>query len=161
MSARHITNKHSQQLLDSIKILKPEWGNSDLSNEHLRSVISSLKGRSKTLLDIINQSQYFFSDPFEYDQDAILKCWKEDTSEILNSYAQEILVSIEWDDDSIDRSINEFADSKEIRKGELIQPLRFALSGTLTGPSMVRLMMILGKDTCLRRIKNILNSIQK
>ena len=65
------------------------------------------------------------------------------------------------DDDTIDRSINEFADTKEIGKGKLIQPLRFALSGTLTGPSMVQLMMILGKDTCLRRIKNILSSIQK
>ena len=72
-----------------------------------------------------------------------------------------MLASIEWDDDSIDSSINEFADTKEIRKGKLIQPLRFALSGTLTGPSVVQLMMILGKDTCLRRIKNILNSIQK
>jgi len=161
MSAQHITNKDSQQILDAIKILKPEWASSDLSNEHLRAVISSLKGRSITLLDIINQSQYFFSDPSEYDQEAVAKCWKEDTSEILNSYAQEMLASIEWDDDSIDSSINEFADTKEIGKGKLIQPLRFALSGTLTGPSMVQLMMILGKDTCLRRIKNILNSIQK
>ena len=91
----------------------------------------------------------------------VLKCWKEETSEILNSYAQEILASIEWDDDSIDRSINEFANTKEIGKGKLIQPLRLALSGTLTGPSVVRVMMVLGKDTCLRRIKNILNSIQK
>ena len=160
MSAQHITNKDSGQLLDLIKILKPEWGNSGLSDEHLRSVISSLKGRSKTLLDIISQSQYFFSDPSEYDQDAVLKCWKEDTSEILNSYAQEILVSIEWNDDSIDRSINGFADTKEIGKGKLIQPLRFALSGALTGPSMVQLMLILGKDTCFRRIKNILNAVR-
>ena len=116
---------------------------------------------AKTLLDIIIQSQYFFSDPSEYDQEAVAKCWKEDTPEILNSYAQEMLASIEWDDDSIDSSINEFADIKEIRKGKLIQPLRFALSGTLTGPSMVQLMLILGKNTCLRRIENILNSIQK
>ena len=41
MSAQHITNKDSGQLLDLIKILKPEWGNSGLSDEHLRSVISS------------------------------------------------------------------------------------------------------------------------
>ena len=127
----------------------------------MRSVISSLKGRSKTLLDIINHSQYFFSDPSEYDQDAVSKCWKEGTYNILNAYAQEMLVSIEWDENSIDRSINEFADTKEIGKGKLIQPLRLALSGTLTGPSVVRVMMVLGKVTCLRRIKNILNSIQK
>jgi glutamyl-tRNA synthetase len=161
MSAQHITNKDPSQLLDLIKILKPEWGNSGSSDEHLRSVISSLKGRSKTLLDIINHSQYFFSDPSEYDQDAVSKCWKEETSNILNAYAQETLVSIEWDENSIDRSINEFADTKEIGKGKLIQPLRLALSGTLTGPSVVQVMMVLGKDTCLRRIKNILNSIQK
>ena len=116
---------------------------------------------NSTLNDKRSPSQYFFSDPSEYDQDAVSKCWKEGTSNILNAYAQETLVSIEWDDDSIDRSINEFANTKEIGKGKLIQPLRLALSGTLTGPSVVRVMMVLGKDTCLRRIKNILNSIQK
>ena len=47
-----------------------------------------------------------------------------------------------------------------IGKGKLIQPLRVALTGALTGPSVVDLMVLLKKDTCLRRIKNSLISIQ-
>ena len=53
-----------------------------------------------------------------------------------------------------------FVESKGVGKGKLIQPLRVALTGTLTGPSMVDLMVLLKKDTCLRRIKNSLISIQ-
>ena len=107
----------------------------------------------------MNQSEYFFNDPAEYDQDIIAKCWKKDSDEILNSYFQDTLISLEWADALIDQSIDDFVDQKGIGKGKLIQPLRVALSGVLTGPSMVDLMMLLGKETCLRRIKNILNSV--
>ena len=56
--------------------------------------------------------------------------------------------------------MNRYVERKGIGKGKLIQPLRVALTGALTGPSMVDLMVLLKKDTCLRRIKNSLNSIQ-
>ena len=158
ISGQHIMNKDSSEILNLLKELKAEWG-VGLPGEYLSSVITQLKGRSKTLVDIMNQSEYFFNDPAEYDQDIIAKCWKKDSDEILNSYFQDTLISLEWADALIDQSIDDFVDQKGIGKGKLIQPLRVALSGVLTGPSMVDLMMLLGKETCLRRIKNILNSV--
>ena len=158
ISGQHIMNKDSSEILNLLKELKTEWG-VGLPDEYLSSVITQLKGRSKTLVDIMNQSEYFFNDPAEYDQDIIAKCWKKDSDEILNSYFQDTLISLEWADALIDQSIDDFVDQKGIGKGKLIQPLRVALSGVLTGPSMVNLMMLLGKETCLRRIKNILISV--
>ena len=56
--------------------------------------------------------------------------------------------------------MTKFVESKSIGKGKLIQPLRVALTGALTGPSMVDLMVLIKKDTCISRIKNSLKSIQ-
>ena len=63
-------------------------------------------------------------------------------------------------DDELVESMTKFVENKGIGKGQLIQPLRVALTGTLTGPSMVELMVLLKKDTCIRRIKNSLSSIK-
>ena len=160
MSSQHINGKNSKELLDLIKSVKSDWGADDASDEYLETVVANLKARSKSILDIINQSQYFFNDPTEYDKVAIEKCWGKEASEILKLYSEEILKTLNWNDELIDRSMTRFVESKGIGKGKLIQPLRVALTGALTGPSIVNLMMLLKKDTCLRRIKNSLTSIK-
>ena len=160
VSAQHIMSRNSKELLDLIKRVKPEWGDGNETDEYLEIVVDNLKARSKSILDIINQSKYFFNDPIEYDKSAIKKCWGKEASEILKSYYEEILKTLNWNDKLINESMTRFVESKGVGKGKLIQPLRVALTGTLTGPSMVDLMVLLKKDTCLRRIKNSLISIQ-
>ena len=160
ISSQHIISKNSKELLNLIMSIQPEWGAGDATDEYLEMVVDNLKTRSKSILDIKKQSKYFFKDPTEYDQDSIEKCWGEEASEILKSYYEELLRTLNWNDKLIDESITRFVDRKGIGKGKLIQPLRLALTGALIGPSMVNLMVLLKKDTCLRRIKNSLTSIQ-
>jgi len=160
ISSQHIITKNPKELLNLIMSIQPEWGAADATDEYLEMVVDNLKARSKSILDIINQSGYFFNDPIEYDQGAIEKCWGEEASHILKSYYEDILKTLNWDHKLIDESMTKFVESKSIGKGKLIQPLRVALTGALTGPSMVDLMVLLKKDTCLRRIKNSLKSIQ-
>ncbi len=160
MSAQHIMRKNSKELLDLIMSVQPEWGGPDATDEYLEMVVDNLKARSKSTLDITNQSEYFFNDPIKYDQGAIEKCWGEEASEILKSYYEEILKTLNWNEKLIEESMTRFVENKGIGKGKLIQPLRVALTGALTGPSMVDLMVLLKKDICLRRIKNSLTSIQ-
>ena len=105
-------------------------------------------------MDIINQSEIYFNDPLDYDQKAVVKCWTKDTSELLKSFSEKVLGNLEWKDESIQRCINDFSETKCVSKSKLIQPLRVSMCGALSGPSMVDLMLVLGKETCIRRIKN-------
>ena len=161
LSGQHIMKSESEELLDSIRSLKPDWAPNGLSDEYLFSIISHLKGRSKTLLDIINQSGYFFNDPIKYDQNAVAKCWVEDTPELLKSFTEKVLAHLDWKDKSIETCINDFSEKKSVSKGKLIQPLRVSLCGSLTGPSMADLMILLGKQTCIRRINNAQKILSK
>ena len=161
LSGQHIMKSESEELLDSIRSIKPDWAPNGLSDEYLFSIISLLKGRSKTLLDIINQSEYFFNDPIKYDQNAVAKCWVEDTSELLKSFTEKVLAHLDWKDKSIETCINDFSEKKSVSKGKLIQPLRVSLCGSLTGPSMADLMILLGKKTCIRRINNAQKILSK
>ena len=161
LSGQHIMNSKSEDLLDSIRSIKPDWVFDGLSDGYFSSVIFHLKGRSKTLLDIINQSEYFFNDPIKYDQNAVAKCWKNDTSELLKSLSEKVFYNSDWKDESIESCINDFSEKKGLSKLKLIQPLRVSLCGALTGPSMIDLMVLLGKETCLRRINNSIQLLSK
>ena len=88
LSGQHIMQKESEDLLDLIRSIKPEWGSSISSEKYLISIIMHLKERSKTLLDIITQSEYFFNDPGKYAQNAVAKCWYEDTPKLLKSLSE-------------------------------------------------------------------------
>ena len=161
LSGQHIMQKESEDLLDLIRSIKPEWGSSISSEKYLISIISHLKERSKTLLDIISQSEYFFNDPDKFDQNAVAKCWHEDTPKLLKSFSEKSLVCIDWENESIETCINEFSEKKSVSMGKLIQPLRVSLCGSLTGPSIIDLMVLLGKDACIRRINYAIQSLSK
>ena len=161
LSGQHIIKSDPEDLLDSIRSIKPDWAVDELSNEYSCLIISHLQGRSKTLLDIINQSEYFFNDPLKYDQNAVAKCWGKDTPELLKSFAEKVLAYLDWKDELIETCINDFSEKKCVSKGNLIQPLRVSLCGSLTGPSMVDLMILLGRETCIRRINNALKILSK
>ncbi len=161
INGQHIMKSQSKDLLDLIRSIKPSWVIDGFSNDYYCKVITQLQGRSKTLLDMISQSEYFFNDPIKYDQNAVAKCWRKDTPELLKSFSEKVLACLDWKDESIEKSINDFSEKKIVNKSILIQPLRVSLCGSLTGPSMADLMILLGKETCIRRINNATKILSK
>ena len=120
-------------------------------------VIEQLKVRSKSLIQLAEQSRYFFKDPESYDENAKKKSWKEDTRELLDSYFIDISKLGDWNRNSLESSLKTVADTAGVGVGKIIHPVRLALSGVSHGPSLFIMMELLGKERCLRRIKTVLN----
>ena len=58
----------------------------------------------------------------------------------------------EWTLESIEVTLQRFAESKEIGTGLLINALRIASTGSPAGPGVYNCLVIVGKDTVLTRI---------
>ena len=160
ISGQHIKTQESKELLGLINSIEPAWGQGKEFDEgYLIRVITELKPRAKTIRDLIDQSQYFFSDPLEYNASALEKCWDESSSDILKSFYEKKLIDLDWSEPLIEDSVNTFVNDENINKGKIIQLLRVSFTGSLTGPSITELMIILGRDICLRRINNILDKV--
>ena len=56
----------------------------------------------------------------------------------------------------IENKTRETAAGWGIEAKDLIHPLRFALTGKTVSPGLFELMSVLGKETCLKRVKNFL-----
>ena len=158
VSSQNILNISTAKLVDVINKFDPTWSGDDYSFDYSVKVIDLIKDRIKTLSDVKEHAFYFFNDPKEYDEKVMKKCWEKNTNKILNNFLEDISSLDAWTNANIDQLIDRFVVANNIGKGKLMQPLRIALTGALKGPSISDLMILLGKETCLLRFKNILNN---
>ena len=141
----------SEKVLNRLASIDPKWGESK-SQDYLIKVIDLMKPRSNSLTDLIDQSQYFFSSPKEFDSTQLQKIWKQDTAEIIIEL-KSVLDSINsWVAIELESNFKSFMDQRGIGIGKVMQPMRFLICGSLQGPSLFDLMELIGKEESLKRI---------
>jgi nondiscriminating glutamyl-tRNA synthetase len=130
-----------------------------LTEEYLEKIIFVEKERMKKISDIAENTEFYFSAP-EYDP-KILK-WKKMTNEELQKSLETSLESIEkmgdsdWELEKIKNKLMNVADPKN--RGELLWPLRVALTGKEKSPSPWEVAWALGRDESIKRIKKVMTS---
>ena len=156
ISSQHLMKEDSEKVLNRLGSIDPEWGECK-SQDYLLKVIDLIKPRSNSLTDLINQSQYFFSSPKNFDSTKLKKIWKQDTSEKIIEL-KNVLNSINsWAANELESNFKSFTDQKGIGIGKVMQPMRFLICGSLQGPSLFDLMELIGKEESLKRINYAIN----
>ena len=156
ISGHHLMFRSNKDILDNIRSLIPEWGKTE-SDVYVMKVIDQLKVRSKTLIQLAEQSKYFFTDPELIDKEAKMNSWKDNTRELLATYFKHISELDDWDQNSLESLLRTVANDAGVGAGKIIHPVRLALSGITHGPSLFIMMELLGKERCIRRIRTVIN----
>ena len=156
ISSQHLMKEDSEKVLNRLASIDPEWGECK-SQDYLLKVIDLIKPRSNSLTDLIDQSQYFFSSPKNFDSNQLKKIWKQDTSEKIIEL-KNVLNSINsWAANELESNFKSFTDQRGIGIGKVMQPMRFLICGSLQGPSLFDLMELIGKEESLKRINYAIN----
>ncbi len=125
----------------------------------LERIVEAVGERLTTFQDIIPQTRYFFTDDFEYDPKAVKKWWgssdekKQRAREILTNL-QQILTDIPtFDLETVESAVWQYTDENDIKRVAAMQAMRIALTGLSFGPSLFDIVVLLGKNEVLKRIK--------
>ena len=59
-----------------------------------------------------------------------------------------------WSAESTEAAMRDFAEQNGLKLGGVAQPLRVALTGRTTSPGIFDVLAVLGRDTCLERLKD-------
>ena len=156
INGHHLMFRSNKDILDNVRSLTPEWGKTE-SDVYVMKVIDQLKVRSKTLIQLAEQSKYFFTDPESIDEEAKMNSWKDNTRELLATYFKHISELDDWDQNSLESLLRTVANDAGVGAGKIIHPVRLALSGITHGPSLFIMMELLGKERCTRRIRTVIN----
>ncbi|PIR44213.1 glutamate--tRNA ligase [Candidatus Wolfebacteria bacterium CG10_big_fil_rev_8_21_14_0_10_31_9] len=158
LNAQQIKLLSNEQLREELEDFIPEdWKK---QNDLLNKVIEISKDRLKRLDEFKNVSKLFFN-LIEYDN--ALLVWKNSSSEIAKSNLEKLYGKIneisenEFGKEVLEREIMPLAE--ELGKGEVLWPLRVALSGMSASPGPIDIMAVLGKKEVLNRIKIAINKL--
>jgi glutamyl-tRNA synthetase len=123
------------------------------SDEELETVARLLRERVTFAHEVAKQGRYFFEDPAEYDAAGLKKRWKDDSAGLVTAYAERIEALDTFDAESLETELRALAEERGAGAGRIIHPVRLAASGTTQGPSLFDLLVGLGRETVVRRLK--------
>ena len=126
---------------------------SEADAERAKLVIEALGDRLKVASDIVRLGGYFFTETLTYDPDAVKKrLRKEGVPEIL-AEVEAILAEVEpFDLETLEARIKAFAETKGEGIGKVVNAVRVATTGQGVGPGLYDCLVILGRESCVRRI---------
>ncbi len=119
----------------------------------LTRIIEAAGDRLKVSGDILAYADFFFTDDFAYDQKAVEKSLHKPVAiELLNKFKEQLATVDPFEPAPLEEALKAFVEQQGIKIGELVHPLRVAISGKAVGPGLYDCLSLLGKEKCLTRI---------
>ena len=119
-----------------------------------------MRERSETLNGVVDQSVYFFTDDFEYDEKAAQKFLVEQNGEIFELLAEELSGIEDFFHDNIHGAFECVMRRTGLGLGKVAQPARVALTGSTKSPGIFDVVEILGRDTVALRLARAIDFIR-
>ncbi|PCJ65094.1 MAG: glutamate--tRNA ligase [Candidatus Hydrogenedentota bacterium] len=131
------------------------------SDEWLSRMTEICQEKIRTLNEIVDYTDFFFSDPSDYEEKGVRKQWKkEGAKEKMNDILQAFQQADPWSHESLHDAIEALAQKNEVGLGQYIHPTRLALTGKSIGPGLFELADLLGQEDCISRIEIAIEYIQ-
>ena len=158
VNAHHMSLADDQRLVDLVKPFTESLENcindTVLAQSRLLNAMTVLKTRSTTLEELTKQSYFLLkSRPLRIEGKAA-KSLKDEARTRLNRLFIRLTETSNWSEDILGAALKEFAEAEGIGFGKIGQPLRAALTGGAPAPDLALVMVFLGRDETLDRIKD-------
>jgi glutamyl-tRNA synthetase len=124
--------------------------------EQFEKIIDLVKERCHLLPDFITQAGFFFKAPASFDLDSIRPKWSEAKQVFFIEWIRQLELETGWEAAALEVNFKEMAAAKAIKPGELLAPLRIMLVGAKFGPGVFDIVVLLGRDETIRRIRHVL-----
>ena len=158
LNAHYLQEADPDRLMSEITPLLRERPDTTLTDQSLGWVkegLSDLTERSKNLIELSDNAEFYVkSRPLDLNEKAakILA----DSATTLSSLIPGLEALSPWTAEAIDAWARSTAEAQNLKLGKVFQPIRAALCGTTSSPSLIHVMEILGKEETLGRISDAL-----
>jgi len=145
--------RHLEPFLIRSGILEEGHG---LDFAEISRVIPSLNQRAKTLVEMAEKSAFYFKKGVEFDDKAKTKFLTDEARHLLEKAIAGLSQLENFSSEEIELLFKKIVEEEDIKLGKLAQPVRVALTGTTVSPGIYDVILLLGKDETLARLKQAL-----
>jgi len=159
LNAHYIKEASSERLMKEMITLWPagiDTGDSTFTQK----VIADLQTRVKTLAELVNMADFYFTDDIKYEEQAAQKFLTADVSPHLKALVNTISTVQNFSKKVLEEFLMNFTSERNIKFKIIAQPLRVALTGKTVSPGIDEVMVTLGKDRVIKKINNAIAYIE-
>jgi glutamyl-tRNA synthetase len=162
VNSHYIRQASDAELIERIKAILPELdkgteiaaGLERVGWDRLAAALPTLKERAKTLVDLVQGAAYLtVQRPIALD-DKAGKLFDAEARATLAKLLPQLEAAPDWTVPALEGSVRAFAEAAGQKLGKVAQPLRAALTGRSVSPPVFDVMVVLGREEALARIRD-------
>ena len=159
LNAQHMSNLDIDNFTDYLRPHLKDIG-IDLEN-HPKSdlLIESMRSSADTLKGIALNLECYYQDVSNFNMKAIEK-FIGNSTEILSDLKDKLSNLEIWSESSLDNTLTEYRNQKELSVPKVNQPIRIALTGSTNSPSLGLTIFLFEKEEVIKRINDLIKLVQ-
>jgi glutamyl-tRNA synthetase len=120
----------------------------------LENIVNLFKPRMSTLNDFLDWTGFVFLNEYFRDEEAQSKYLTPDKAKVFTMLSDRLAALNEYSLKTTEETFRGLVGELGIQAGELVHPVRVALTGRAIGPGLFDTMAILGKEKTVNRLRN-------
>ena len=125
-------------------------------DDWLARAAATLQERAKTLVDLLDQGAYYFSDAVTIDEAAAAKHLAKGNRNALRDLRDALAALDEWTVAAIEVAFQAILARYGLALGKLAQPVRVALTGGTVSPGIYELIEVVGRERSVARLDRVM-----
>lgn len=159
MNQQYILRLEPEKLAERVEPLLVKAGVQYGTREALLPVLALVRERIKRLADAPSWVDYFFTEDFVYDPEAVEKVLrKAGAMDKLRALDAAYRALPEWTAAELEQSLKACATAGGVKAGEFVHPARVAATGRTVGASLYHTLEVLGRERVLARFARTLET---
>jgi glutamyl-tRNA synthetase len=160
LNAKHIQAKEPGALARFLLPHLQDLGIEACDDTFTRKVIETLQPRSKTLVEMAAAARFYYVDEPQQDEKAAAKFLTVEAAAMLMQAADDMEALPEFTRAALEDVFTKIMADFGLGFGKIAQPLRVAVTGTTVSPGIFEMLLALGKDKTVHRIRRAVACIQ-
>ncbi len=159
LNQHYIKNYPTERLTEE---MMPFWHRMGLATPEAafaRNIVTDLKERAKTLIELAEGSLFYFGDDVIYEEQSAHKFLTREAAGHLDAIIQELPRVTDYSKTGIENFLRNLSEKRNTKLKFIAQPLRVALTGKTVSPGIDDIMVTLGKDRVLQRLQQAVRFI--
>lgn len=159
INAQYIRGLSDEELCGLLRPLAEEkgYGSDNFDGNYFLSVVKLFKERINVLNDFTDYSDFFFKPEIDLTPDAQKRLQAKDCSREFKLLIERMNLLEAFNHSAIEQAFRGLVAELGIKTGELVHPVRAALTGKTVGPGLFELMEVLGREKVSQRLKKFIS----
>lgn len=126
------------------------------------ATVRAVQSRIRTINEIVDATRYFFSDDITYDEAAVKKFLHRDyVPKLFQQLLDELSDLDPFTEETIEQAFDRLGQRFELKKADLMQPVRVALTGGSASPGMYETVALIGRQKSCDRLRTWIESFKR